>query len=247
MKTLLITGGSRGIGAATAKIAAKRGYAVAVNYRSDKAAADEVVATIKAEGGTAVSIQADVSIKEEAVGLFKTLDETLGTIDALFNNAGILDEAMRVDQMTPERLERMFKVNVLSQFYCAQEAVKRMSTKYGGRGGAIVNMSSVAARTGSPGDYVDYAATKGAIDAMTNGLGLEVAQEGIRVNAVRPGFIDTEIHNLSGVPDRLERTSPGIPMRRGGTSEEVANLVLWLLSDEASFVTCALYDVGGGR
>lgn len=244
---VLITGGSRGIGAATARLAAKRGYAVCVNYRSNRDAADGVVAEIEAGGGRAVAVPGDVAVEEDVVRLFGACDEKLGPLTALVNNAGILDVQTRVEDMDAARIERVLAVNVTGSILCAREAVRRMSTRHGGRGGAIVNISSAAARFGSPGEYVDYAASKGAIDTFTLGLALEVADEGIRVNAVRPGIIDTEIHVSGGEPDRVNRVKAHVPMKRGGTAEEVAEAVIWLLSGAASYSTGAILDVSGGR
>lgn len=246
-QVLLITGGGRGIGAATALLAAQRGYAVAVNYASNSLAADEVVRAIRAGGGTAIAVQADVGDEAQVMAMFEKVDARLGRLTALVNNAGVVDVTARVDQMSVERLERMFRVNVIGSFVCAREAVRRMSTKHGGAGGAIVNVSSGAARLGSPGQYVDYAASKGAIDTFTIGLAKEVADEGIRVNAVRPGLIDTEIHASGGLPHRAFDLAPSVPMKRTGTADEIAGAILWLLSAEASYTTMALLDVTGGR
>ena len=244
---LLVTGGSRGIGAATARLAAARGYAVAVNYLHNREAAEAVVADIAQAGGTAIAIPGDVASEEAVLRLFATVDERLGPLTALVNNAGILDLQARLDEMSAARLQRIFATNILGAFLCAREAVRRMSTRHGGAGGAIVNVSSAAARLGSPGEYVDYAASKGALDTMTLGLAKEVATEGIRVNGVRPGVIYTDIHASSGDPDRVNRFIPGVPMQRGGTAEEVAQAILWLLSDEAAYVTGTNIDVTGGR
>jgi NAD(P)-dependent dehydrogenase (short-subunit alcohol dehydrogenase family) len=246
VKIVVITGASRGIGAATARLAAGRGYAVCVNYRSNASAAKHVVNEIADRGGKAISVQADVAIEAEVVRLFETCDRELGRLTALVNNAGILETQTRVDAIDAARLQRVFAANVTGSFICAREAVKRMSTKHGGPGGAIVNISSRAAQLGSPGEYVDYAASKGAIDTFTIGLAQEVAQEGIRVNGVRPGFIYTDIHASGGEPDRVERVKQFAPLRRGGTADEVARAILWLLSDEASFTTGAFIDVTGG-
>ncbi|PBI84280.1 Glucose 1-dehydrogenase 2 [Variovorax boronicumulans] len=246
-QVLLITGGGRGIGAATALLAAKRGYAVAVNYASNSLAADEVVRTIRAGGGTAMAVQADVGDEAQVLAMFAKVDAKLGRLTALVNNAGVVDVQARVDEMSVARLERMFRINVIGSFVCAREAVRRMSTKHGGEGGAIVNISSGAARIGSPGQYVDYAASKAAIDTLTIGLAKEVATEGIRVNAVRPGLIDTEIHASGGMPDRAAELAPTVPMQRTGSPEEIASAILWLLSPEASYTTMALLDVTGGR
>ncbi len=246
-RVLIVTGGGRGIGAATARLAAERGYAVCVNYQQNRDAADGVVAAIHAVGGKAVSVQADVSVEGDVVRLFETCDRLLGPPGALVNNAGILETQTRVEAMDAARLQRVFAVNVVGAFLCAREAVRRMSIKHGGSGGAIVNVSSGAARLGSPGEYVDYAASKGAIDTFTIGLAQEVAEEGIRVNAVRPGFIYTDMHASGGEPNRVDRVKQFVPMRRGGTAEEVARAILWLLSDEASFTTGAFVDVTGGK
>jgi len=246
-KVILITGASRGIGAATARLAAARGYAVCVNYRTNRAAADAVVADIEAAGGQAIAVGADVSAETEVIDLFRTVDRRLGTVTALVNNAGILEAQMRVDAMDAARLNRIFAANVTACFLCAGEAVRRMSTKYGGSGGAIVNVSSAASRLGSAGEYVDYAASKGAIDTLTIGLSREVAEEGIRVNAVRPGFIYTDIHASGGEPGRVDRVKQFVPMKRGGRPEEVAAAILWLLSDEASYATGTFIDLAGGR
>jgi len=244
---LLVTGGSRGIGAATARLAAARGYAVCLNYRARRDAADAVVADIMASGGRAVAVAADVAVEADVVRLFETCDRELGPVTALVNNAGILDTQMRVEAMDAARITRILATNVVGAFLCAREAVRRMSTARGGRGGAIVNLSSGAARLGAPGEYVDYAASKGAIDTFTIGLAQEVAQEGIRVNAVRAGFIYTEMHASGGEPDRVDRVKAFVPLRRGGQPEEVAQAVLWLLSDEAGFTTGSFIDVTGGR
>ncbi|MFS2207543.1 SDR family oxidoreductase [Variovorax sp. Varisp36] len=246
-QVLLITGGGRGIGAATAVLAAQRGYAVAVNYASNSLAADEVVRTIRAGGGTAMAVQADVGDEAQVLAMFQKVDARFGRLTALVNNAGVVDVQARVDEMSVARLERMFRINVIGSFICAREAVRRMSTRYGGAGGAIVNISSAASRLGSPDQYVDYAASKGAIDTFTIGLAKEVAAEGIRVNAVRPGLIDTEIHASGGMPDRAFDLAPTVPMQRTGSAEEIAGAILWLLSAEASYTTMALLDVAGGR
>jgi NAD(P)-dependent dehydrogenase (short-subunit alcohol dehydrogenase family) len=246
-QVLLITGASRGIGAATARLAAARDYAVCLTYRERRDAADALVTEIEQAGGHAIAVQADVADEVQIVQLFETVDRELGRLTALVNNAGVLETQMRVDQMDAARINRVFAANVTGSFVCAREAVKRMSTKYGGAGGAIVNVSSAASRIGSPGEYVDYAASKGAIDTLTIGLAKEVAAEGIRVNAVRPGVIDTEIHASGGEPGRVDRVKGAIPMQRGGLAQEVAQAVLWLLSDEASYTTGALLDVAGGR
>ncbi|MGE0876158.1 MAG: SDR family oxidoreductase [Burkholderiales bacterium] len=246
-KVMIVTGGGRGIGAATARLAAQRGYAVCVNYRADRAAADAVVAGIAAAGGRAIAVAADVSQEADVKRLFATVDAQLGPLDALVNNAGILERQQRVEDVDAARLQRILAANVVGAFLCAREAVRRMSTKHGGRGGAIVNVSSAAARLGSPGEYVDYAASKGAVDTMTIGLSREVADEGIRVNAVRPGFIYTDMHASGGEPGRVDRIGPSLPMKRGGQASEVANAILWLLSDEASYATGTFIELAGGR
>ncbi|WP_319421254.1 SDR family oxidoreductase [Pleurocapsa sp. FMAR1] len=246
-KIIIVTGGSRGIGAATAYLAAQRGYAVAVNYIHNHEAATKIVNNIKHSGGKAIAAAADISLEADAIALFNQVDEQLGKVTALVNNAGILEQQMRVENMDAARLNRIFAVNVTGVFLCAREAIKRMSTKHGGTGGVIVNLSSAAARLGSPGEYVDYAASKGAVDTMTIGLAREVANEGIRVNGVRPGFIDTDIHASGGESNRLERIKDSIPMKRGGQAEEVAKAILWLLSSEASYTTGSFIDVAGGR
>ncbi|TGT81021.1 MULTISPECIES: SDR family oxidoreductase [unclassified Mesorhizobium] len=246
-KVLLVTGGSRGIGAAICRLGAKAGYRVAVNYASNKAAGDALVAEIRAGGGDAVAVRGDVGKETDIVAMFGAVDSAFGRLDAFVNNAGIVDVKARVDEMDVSRLERMMRINVVGSFLCAREAVKRMSTRHGGSGGAIVNISSAAATLGSPGEYVDYAASKGAIDTFTVGLAREVALEGIRVNAVRPGIIDTEIHASGGQPDRIERFRDLLPMKRAGTADEVAGAVLYLLSDAASYTTGAILNVSGGR
>lgn len=246
-QVLLVTGAARGIGAAVARLAATRGYAVCVNYRENADAAGQVVAAITRDGGQAIAVQGDVSIESDVVRLFETCDRALGPLTALVNNAGILERQMRVDAMDAGRLQRILATNVTGSFICAREAVRRMSTRFGGSGGAIVNVSSGAARLGAPGEYVDYAASKGAIDSLTIGLSREVADEGIRVNAVRPGFIHTDIHASGGEPNRIERVAPTVPMKRGGTPDEVAHAILWLLSAEASYTTGAFIDLTGGK
>jgi NAD(P)-dependent dehydrogenase (short-subunit alcohol dehydrogenase family) len=246
-KVLVITGASRGIGAATARLAAATGYSVCVNYVRNREAATRVVADLEAAGARAIAVQADVSVESDVVRLFETTDKALGISCGLVNNAGILETQMRVDAMSAARLHRVLSTNVIGAFLCAREAVRRMSTRHGGAGGAIVNVSSGAARLGSPGEYVDYAASKGAVDTLTIGLAREIAEEGIRVNAVRPGFIYTEMHASVGEPDRVDRVKAFVPMKRGGTADEVARAILWLLSDEASFTTGAFIDVTGGR
>jgi NAD(P)-dependent dehydrogenase (short-subunit alcohol dehydrogenase family) len=247
-KLVLITGGSRGIGAATALLLATReGYTVAVNYTANSLAADEVVRQIRVGGGQAMAVQADVAKEAEVLAMFEKIDAKFGRLTALVNNAGIVDQTSRVDGMSLARLQRMFEVNVFGSFMCAREAVKRMSTRYGGEGGAIVNVSSAAARLGSPGQYVDYAAAKGAIDTFTTGLAKEVVSEGIRVNGVRPGIIDTDIHASGGLPDRVRTVAPQVPMQRAGTAAEVAEAIVWLLSERASYTTGSVLDVTGGR
>ena len=243
----LITGGSRGIGAATALLAAQRGFAVAVNYTANALAADEVVRQIRAGGGTAITVQGDVGIEADILAMFDKVDAKLGPLTALVNNAGVVDVASRVDAMSATRLKRMFDINVLGSMICAREAVKRMSTKHGGAGGTIVNLSSVAAKLGGPGQYVDYAASKGAIDTFTIGLAKEVALEGIRVNAVRPGIIETDIHASGGEPNRARQMAPMVPMQRAGTALEVAQAIAWLMTDESSYCTGTIIDVAGGR
>lgn len=246
-KIILITGGGRGIGASCALLAAEQGYKVCVNYRNDADAAFKVVAAIEAMGGTALAIQADVSDEAAVERMFALVDERFGRLNALINNAGILSRQMRVEQMTAERINRIMATNVTGSFLCAREAVRRMSTKHGGAGGSIVNMSSRAAVLGSAGEYVDYAASKAAVDALTIGLSKEVANEKIRVNSVRPGLIRTEMHASGGEPDRINRLQSFVPMERGGEPIEVARAALWLLSDEASYTTGTFIDVSGGR
>jgi NAD(P)-dependent dehydrogenase (short-subunit alcohol dehydrogenase family) len=246
-KVLVITGGSRGIGAATAVLAASRGYAVCVNYVRNSSAAEAVVRKIRDAGGTSVAIAADVSREADVVRLFEGVDAALGPVTALVNNAGILERQARVEEMDEGRLTRVFAANVFGSFLCAREAVRRMSTRHGGAGGSIVNVSSAASRLGSANEYVDYAAAKGAIDTFTLGLAREVASEGIRVNAVRPGVIYTEIHASGGEPDRVDRVKSSVPMLRGGEASEVASAILWLLSEEASYTSGAILDVSGGR
>ena len=244
---VLITGGSRGIGAATALAAARAGYAVALSFQTDGQAAQSVVRAIEVLGGQALAIHADVAQEDSVLSMFAAVDAAWGRLDALVNNAGVVDVASRVDAMSVARLRRMFDTNVLGSFLCAREAVLRMSTRHGGRGGSIVNLSSAAARLGSPGQYVDYAASKGAIDSFTLGLSKEVAAEGIRVNAVRPGIIDTEIHASGGEPDRAQLLGAQVPMQRPGSADEVAQAIVWLLGPHASYTTGTLLDVSGGR
>jgi NAD(P)-dependent dehydrogenase (short-subunit alcohol dehydrogenase family) len=244
---LLVTGASRGIGAATALLAAQQGWAVAVNYTANSLAADEVVRRIRAGGGTAMAVQADVANEAQVLAMFARIDAKLGPLSGLVNNAGVVDVSARVDEMDMARWRRMFDVNVLGSMLCAREAVRRMSTRYGGSGGSIVNVSSAASRLGSPGQYVDYAAAKGAVDAFTIGLAKEVGAEGVRVNAVRPGLIETEIHASGGLPNRVQDLKHLVPMQRGGTADEVAQAIVWLLSEAASYTTMSLLDVSGGR
>jgi NAD(P)-dependent dehydrogenase (short-subunit alcohol dehydrogenase family) len=244
---MLITGASRGIGAATARLAAARGFAVAVNYLSSQAAADALVDAIVADGGRAIAVQGNVAVESDVKRVFDTVDSELGTLGVLVNNAGILQERLRLDEMTAERWQRVLATNVVGTFLCAREAVRRLSTRYGGSGGTIVNVASAASRLGSPGEFIDYAASKGAVDTMTIGLAKEVAREGIRVNAVRPGLIRTEIHASGGQPDRVERLRDGVPMGRAGEPEEVAEAILWLAGEQSSYVTGALVDVSAGR
>ena len=246
-QVLLVTGSSRGIGAATALLAARAGWVVAVNYAANARAAEAVVRQIRDDGGTAIAVQADVADEGQVLAMFEQVDAGLGRLTGLVNNAGVVDVTARVDEMSVARLKRMFDVNVIGSIVCAREAVRRMSTRHGGSGGAIVNVSSAAARLGAPGQYVDYAAAKGAIDAFTIGLAKEVAAEGIRVNAVRPGLIETEIHASGGLPDRVAQRAHLVPMQRGGTADEVAQSIVWLLSPAASYTTMSLLDVSGGR
>jgi NAD(P)-dependent dehydrogenase (short-subunit alcohol dehydrogenase family) len=246
-KVLLVTGGSRGIGAATALLAAQNGWSVAVNYTANSLAADEVVRQIRASGGQAMSVQADVADETQVLRMFEHIDAKFGHLTGLVNNAGVVDVTARVDEMSVARWKRMFDINVIGSLICAREAVRRMSTKHGGEGGSIVNVSSAASRLGSPGQYVDYAAAKGAIDAFTIGLAKEVAAEGIRVNAVRPGLIETDIHASGGLPNRVKELQHLVPAQRGGTAEEVAQGIVWLLSDSASYTTMSFLDISGGR
>jgi NAD(P)-dependent dehydrogenase (short-subunit alcohol dehydrogenase family) len=246
-KVMLVTGASRGIGAATARLAAGQGYAVAVNYMTSHKPAKALVEEIVAGGGRALAIQGNVAEEGDVKRLFETVDRELGPLDVLINNAGILEQAMRLDEMTVERWQRVLAINVIGSFLCSREAVRRMSTRYGGRGGTIVNVASAASRLGGPNEFIDYAASKGALDSMTIGLAKEVAREGIRVNAVRPGLIETEIHASGGQPDRVERLKEAVPMGRGGLPEEVAEAILWLASEKSSYVTGTFIDVTAGR
>lgn len=247
IRPIIITGSSRGIGAATAMLAAQRGYAVCVNYKADRQSAQQVIERITSAGGTTIAVQADVANESDVRRLFDACADAFGPPVALVNNAGILETQMRLESMSAERLQRIFATNVIGALLCCREAVRRMSTRSGGAGGAIVNLSSGAARLGSPGEYVDYAASKGAIDTMTIGLAREFAEDGIRVNAVRAGYIYTDMHASGGEPGRVDRLKDSIPLKRGGQPEEVARAVLWLLSDEASYMTGSFLDVTGGR
>lgn len=247
MKTILITGGSRGIGAATALLAAKEGYAVVVNFHKNKDAADAVVSQIKNEGGTAIAIQADITKEQDVTRLFSETKHIFGALDVLINNAGILGPQMEFESMNMERISNIFRTNVFAQFRCAQEAIKQMAWSKGGHGGVIVNVSSLASKSGAPNEYIDYAATKGAIDTFTIGLSKEVAHEGIRVNAVRPAFIYTDIHADGGEPDRIKRVQDTIPLKRGGHPKEVAAAILWLASEKSSYCTGTFIDISGGK
>lgn len=246
-KVVLVTGGGRGIGAATARLFAARGYRVCINYCNNDEAAQRTVGVLREAGGDCCAIKADLSREQDVIALFHAVDDALGRLDVLVNNAAILLPQKRLEDFDAERINRLFACNVTGAMLCCREAVKRMSTRHGGRGGAIVNVSSAASRTGSPNEYIDYAASKGAIDTLTKGLAQEVAEEGIRVNAVRPGFIHTDMHADGGEPDRIERLRSSIPMKRGGQPEEIAEAIYWLASDAASYCTGALLDLAGGR
>ena len=246
-RSVIVTGGSRGIGAATCVLAADSGFRVAVNYTANKAAADDVVRRIESAGGEAFAIQGDVASEPEIVAMFEAVEKRFGGLDALVNNAGVVDRKARLDEVDAARLERMFRINTIGTMLCAREAVKRMSTRHGGKGGSIVNLSSVAAVLGGPGEYVDYAAAKGAIDSFTVGLAREVAEEGIRVNAIRPGIVETEIHASGGQPNRVEAIRGFVPMKRAGTADEIARAVMWFLSDASSYATGSILNVSGGR
>ncbi len=246
-RVMLITGASRGIGAATARLAAQQGYALCLNYHQRADAANAVLEQVRGLGVTAIAVQADVADETQVLHMFDIIDREFGRLDVLVNNAGMLEQQMRLEQMDAARWSRVLGANVIGSFLCAREAIRRMSTRHGGQGGAIVNLSSVAARLGAPGEYIDYAAAKGAIDSMTLGLAKEVASEGIRVNAVRPGVIHTGIHAAGGEPDRVERVKASVPMGRGGQAEEIAEAILWLASEQASYTSGALLDVAGGR
>lgn len=246
-RVMLITGASRGIGAATARLAAQQGYALCLNYHQRADATNAVLEQVRGLGVTAIAVQADVADETQVLHMFEAIDRELGRLDVLVNNAGMLEQQMRLEQMDAARWGRVLGANVIGSFLCAREAIKRMSTRHGGQGGAIVNFSSVAARLGAPGEYIDYAAAKGAIDSMTLGLAKEVASEGIRVNAVRPGVIHTDIHAAGGEPNRVERVKASVPMGRGGQAEEIAEAILWLASEKASYTSGALLDVAGGR
>ncbi|UQY45455.1 SDR family oxidoreductase [Erwinia sp. PK3-005] len=243
----LITGGSRGIGRATALLLAQKGHTICINYRSQQARAEEVVALIRQRGGSAIAIAADIADEEQVVAMFQQIDRQLGPLTGLVNNAGILQQQASIEQLDARRIATVFATNVSGSFICAREAVKRMALRHGGQGGAIVNVSSAASRLGAPHEYVDYAASKGAVDTLTTGLALEVAAQGIRVNAVRPGLIYTEMHADGGEPGRVDRVKDNLPMKRGGQPEEVAQAIAWLLSDEASYVTGSFLDMAGGR
>ncbi|MBU2333893.1 SDR family oxidoreductase [Stutzerimonas kunmingensis] len=246
-RVMLITGASRGIGAATARLAAHQGYALCLNYHQREDAVKQVLEQVHAAGVSAITVKADVADEGQVVQMFEMIDREFGRLDVLVNNAGMLEQQMRLEQMDAARWTRVLGANVIGSFLCAREAIKRMSTQRGGQGGSIINLSSIAAQLGAPGEYIDYAAAKGAIDSMTVGLAREVAGEGIRVNAVRPGVIHTEIHASGGEPDRIERVKASVPMGRGGQAEEVAEAILWLASERASYTTGALLDVSGGR
>ena len=246
-RVMLITGASRGIGAATARLAASQGYALCLNYHERTDAVTQVLEEVQAMGVSAITVKADVADEDQVLRMFEAIDQAFGRLDVLVNNAGMLEQQMRLEHMDAARWTRVLGANVIGGFLCAREAIKRMSTRHGGKGGSIINVSSIAARLGAPGEYIDYAAAKGAVDSMTLGLAKEVASEGIRVNAVRPGVIHTDIHASGGEPDRIERVKASVPMGRGGQAEEVAEAILWLASEQASYTTGALLDVSGGR